>query len=53
MNAMNGKKFFAKSWMTAFVAVAFACLASAAMAEATEAAVGLALKISAGAVCLR
>ena len=33
MNAMNGKKFFAKSWMTAFVAVAFACLASAAMAE--------------------
>jgi hypothetical protein len=33
MNAMNGKKFFAKSWMTAFVAVAFACLTSAATAE--------------------
>lgn len=33
MNAMNGKKFFAKSWMTAFIAVAFACLAGAATAE--------------------
>jgi hypothetical protein len=33
MNAMNGKKFLAKSWMTAFVAVAFACLTSAATAE--------------------
>ena len=33
MNVMNGKNFFAKSWMTIFVAVAFACLASAATAE--------------------
>jgi len=34
MNAMNGKrKFFVKSWMAAFIAVAFACLAGAATAE--------------------
>jgi hypothetical protein len=33
MNAMNGKKFLAKSWMTACVAVALACLTSAATAE--------------------
>jgi hypothetical protein len=34
MNAMNGKnKFLVKGWMTAFIAVAFACLTSAAAAE--------------------
>jgi hypothetical protein len=34
MNAMNGKKkFFVKSWTTAFIAVAFACLTGAATAE--------------------
>ena len=33
MNAMNGKKFLVKIWMTAFIAIAFACLTSAATAE--------------------
>ena len=33
MNAMNSKNYFSKKWMTAFVAVVFACLASAATAE--------------------
>ena len=34
MNAMNGKKkFFVKSWMTALIAAAFACVASTATAE--------------------
>lgn len=34
MNAMNGKrKFLVKTWATAFIAVAFACLTGAATAE--------------------
>jgi Family of unknown function (DUF6627) len=34
MNVMNGKrKFLVKSWSTAFIAVAFACVAGAATAE--------------------
>jgi hypothetical protein len=33
MNAMNGKKFLVKSWVTALIAVAFACWAGASTAE--------------------
>jgi uncharacterized protein DUF6627 len=33
MNAMNGKKFLVKIWITAIIAVAFACLPGAATAE--------------------
>ncbi|HKA38398.1 MAG TPA: PA2779 family protein [Burkholderiales bacterium] len=33
MNAMNGKKFLVKSWVTALIAVAFACWTGAATAE--------------------